>query len=119
MAGDKRLICPASALADGGPRVRFEVEYFGDPAPAFVVRHGGAVRGFLNRCSHVPMELDWQPGLFFTADREHLICSTHGAVYAPDDGRCLGGPCDGKPLVGLLVEERDGQVYFTGFHDGG
>lgn len=119
MAGDARLICDGAELADGGRGVRFEVEYFGDPVPAFVVRHEGAVRGYLNRCSHVPMELDWQPGVFFSADRELLICSTHGAAYAPEDGRCLGGPCDGKPLVGLRVEERDGKVYFTGFDDGG
>jgi hypothetical protein len=29
----------------------------------------------------------------------------------------VGGPCGGKPLVKLRVEERDGQVYFMGFTD--
>lgn len=119
MAGYARLICDGAELADGGRGVRFEVEYFGEAAAAFAVRHEGAVRAYLNRCSHVPMELDWQPGVFFSADGELLICSTHGAAYAPADGRCLGGPCGGKPLVGLRLEERDGKVYFTGFDDGG
>jgi len=32
-------------------------------------------------------------------------------------GRCLGGPCNRTPLVKLRLEERDGSVYFMGFHD--
>jgi nitrite reductase/ring-hydroxylating ferredoxin subunit len=41
----------------------------------------------------------------------------HGAVYEAASGRCLGGPCNGSPLVKLAIEERDGVVYFTGFGD--
>lgn len=118
MADGARLICASAALQDGGKGVRFEVEYFGDAAPAFVVRHAGRVRGYLNRCAHVAMELDWREAEFFDLQRRDLICSTHGAVYAADSGRCLGGPCAGKPLVRLLVEERAGQVYFMGVDDG-
>ncbi len=119
MAEDERLICASSALADAGRGVRFETEYFGEPAPAFVVRHRGEVHAYLNRCSHVAMELDWQEGLFFDAGGVELICSTHGAQYSASDGKCLGGPCNGAPLVKLLIEERDGNVYFKGFCDGG
>jgi nitrite reductase/ring-hydroxylating ferredoxin subunit len=46
-----------------------------------------------------------------------LLCSTHGATYDAQSGRCLGGPCNRAPLVKLRVEERDGEVYFTGFCD--
>lgn len=117
MAQGERLICLSDVLAEGGRGVRFEVEYFGQPAPAFAVRSGGEVRAYLNRCSHVAMELDWQEGVFFDADGRHLLCSTHGATYDPATGRCLGGPCNGTPLVKLRVEERGGAVYFTGFED--
>jgi len=99
--------------------VRFHAAYFGETVPAFVVRHRGEVRGYLNRCSHVAMELDWQEGLFFDAGGDDLICSTHGALYSARDGSCLGGPCNRKPLVALRMEERDGGVYFKGFYDGG
>jgi len=116
MAGAARLICPSTALADAGRAVRFEVDYFGERAPAFVVRFGGRVYGYLNRCSHLPMELDWREGEVFDAEGLHLICSTHGATYAPESGRCLGGPC-GAPLVSLKVREQDGAVYFEGFSD--
>lgn len=117
MAAEPRLICASAALEDGGVGVRFEVEYFGEPAPAFAVRSAGRVHAYLNRCSHVPMELDWQPGVFFDAEGRDLLCSTHGATYEAKTGRCLGGPCNGTPLVKLGIEERDGQVYFTGFAD--
>ena len=117
MADGERLICPSAELAERGRGVRFEVEYFGEPAPAFVVRFAGAVRGYLNRCAHVAMELDWQEGVFFDSTGSDLLCSTHGAAYDPRSGRCVGGPCNGSPLVKLKVEERDGMVYFTGFED--
>ena len=117
MAEEKRLICESGALADSGRGVRFEVEYFGEPAPAFVVRKDGAVHGYLNRCAHVAMELDWQEGVFFDADGRDLLCSTHGAVYEARSGRCIGGPCNGTPLVKLRLEERNGLVYFIGFDD--
>jgi nitrite reductase/ring-hydroxylating ferredoxin subunit len=117
MAGSERLICASGALAGAGRGVRFEVEYFGETAPAFVVRHGGRVHGYLNRCAHLAMQLDWREGEFFDAEGRDLICSTHGAVYEAASGRCLGGPCSGTPLVKLRVEERDGMVYMTGFSD--
>jgi nitrite reductase/ring-hydroxylating ferredoxin subunit len=113
-----RAICESGALADSGKAVRFEIEYFGERAPAFVVRYQGGVYGYLNRCGHLPMELDWREGEVFDLNRRDLICSTHGAVYAADSGRCLGGPCNGTPLVRLRMEERNGKVYFKGIDDG-
>ena len=117
MAEDERLICPSGSLADRGKGVRFEVEYFGSSAPAFAVRCGGRVHAYLNRCSHVAMELDWQEGVFFDSTGLDLICSTHGATYDPASGRCLGGPCNRTPLVKLRVAERGGMVFFTGFEN--
>lgn len=117
MAGDARLICRSSELADSGRGVRFEVEYFGEPAPAFAIRYRGRVHAYLNRCAHVAMELDWQEGVFFDADGRDLLCATHGATYDAATGRCVGGPCNGGRLLKLNMEERDGMVYFTGFED--
>ena len=93
MADDERLICASVALENSGKAVRFEVEYFGGNTPAFVVRYAGNVHGYLNRCGHVPMELDWREGEVFDLEKRDLICSTHGATYAADSGKCLGGPC--------------------------
>lgn len=117
MAVDARLICDSAALENSGKAVRFEVEYFGARAPAFVLRFEDRVYGYLNRCGHMPMELDWREGEVFDLGGRELICSTHGAVYAPQSGKCLGGPCSGTPLVALRVEEHEGKVYFKGFDD--
>jgi nitrite reductase/ring-hydroxylating ferredoxin subunit len=117
MADDARLICASGALREAGTGVRFDVEYFGEQVPAFAVRFQGRVRGYLNRCAHVAMELDWRAGEFFDSTGRDLICSTHGAIYAADSGRCLGGACGGAPLVALRIEERAGHVYFMGVAD--
>jgi nitrite reductase/ring-hydroxylating ferredoxin subunit len=117
VAQAERLICESAALVDSGRGVRFEVEYFGEAAPAFVVRKNGKAHGYLNRCAHVAMELDWQEGVFFDFEGRDLLCSTHGAAYDAQSGRCVGGPCNRTPLVKLRVEERDGKVYFMGFSD--
>ena len=118
MADAERLICPAAALENSGKAVRFEVEYFGENAPAFVVRLEGRVYAYLNRCGHMPMELDWREGEVFDSDGRSLICSTHGATYAAESGKCIGGPCSGTPLVSLDIDERDGGIYFKGIDDG-
>lgn len=108
-----RLVCASGDLAECGDGVRFELELEGETAPAFAIRHGGRVYAYLNRCAHIAMELDWKQGKFFDADREYLICSTHGALYAPESGACRGGPCRGAKLVGLNVFEADGNVYLN------
>jgi len=111
LAETERLICRADALAEGGQGVRFEVETVRGKAHAFVVRYDGAVHAYLNRCAHVPVELDWQQGHFFDHSGLYLICATHGAIYAPESGTCLGGPCKGGQLHKLAVVERDDAVY--------
>ncbi|AOZ00345.1 Rieske (2Fe-2S) protein [Cupriavidus sp. USMAHM13] len=107
-----RRLCDAAALAEGGDGVRFTVELRGREISAFVVRFDGAAHGYLNQCAHVPMELDWQEGRFFESSGLYLMCATHGAIYAPDTGLCVGGPCRGAALVKLRIEERDGGVYW-------
>jgi len=117
MADNARLIAASADVVESGKGARFEVEYFGAPAPAFVVRKDGKAHAYLNRCSHVAMELDWQEGVFFDMDGRDLLCSTHGAMYDAKSGRCMGGPCNKTPLVKLRIEERDGGIYFMGFDD--
>jgi nitrite reductase/ring-hydroxylating ferredoxin subunit len=106
-----RLICASGELAERGDGVRFELEWDGETVPAFAIRHGGRVYAYLNRCAHIAMELDWKQGKFFDAAGDYLICSTHGALYAPESGACRGGPCRGAKLVDLNVFEAGGKVF--------
>ena len=105
-------ICAADSLSEGGKGVRFPVTAGGEDTSGFVVRYDGAVRAYLNRCAHVPIELDWNEGDFFDISGLYLMCSTHGAIYLPESGRCAGGPCRGGRLRPINVVERDGQVYW-------
>ncbi|MGE5386724.1 MAG: Rieske (2Fe-2S) protein [Betaproteobacteria bacterium] len=111
MAENQRLICAAADLEEGGRGVRFSIKQSGREIPAFAVRFGGHVYAYLNQCGHVPVELDWQEGAFFDDSKLYLICSTHGALYSPETGQCLGGRCQGRGLIPLPVVERDGAIY--------
>jgi len=106
------LICDSELLVDGGEGVRFPVAVFGEAATGFVVRFRGTAYAYLNRCAHVPMELDWVPGQFFESSGEFLMCATHGAVYRPESGVCAGGPCRGGKLRPITVREVEGKVYW-------
>jgi nitrite reductase/ring-hydroxylating ferredoxin subunit len=112
MASHQRVIAASADLADGGSGVRFAIEHNGRAIEAFAIRHRGIVHAYLNVCAHQEAQLDWVPGVFFTEDRLHLICSLHGALYEPDTGRCVAGPCPGAALAKLAVSERakDGTV---------
>lgn len=118
MAAGERLICDSSALIDSGDGVCFDTMHRGRREPAFAIRYEGRVYAYLNRCAHMPIELDWSPGKFFDGEGLLLICSSHGALYAPDTGECLGGPCLGG-LVALDVEEREGTVVLKESGNGG
>lgn len=111
MAAGERLICASSELIEGGLGVRFEVMRAGVGVPAFVVRYRGEPRAYVNRCAHVPVELDWQPGAFFDSSGLYLICAVHGALFAPETGHCLAGRCAGRGLEPLAVIERAGGVF--------
>jgi len=105
-------ICGASELDEGGKGKRFPVTAGGEDATGFVVRFGGEVYAYLNRCAHVSIELDWKEGEFFESSGLYLMCSTHGAIYDPESGRCAGGPCRGGRLRPIAVFETDGRIYW-------
>ena len=76
----------------------------------FVINHGGNFYAYVNRCAHVGTPLDMWPNEFFTADGRHLICATHGAMYAPDTGECIAGPCPGARLTRLPLALEEGRL---------
>jgi nitrite reductase/ring-hydroxylating ferredoxin subunit len=111
MAARERLICASSDLVEAGKGKRFELDYRGETAQAFAIRFRGEARAYLNRCAHVPVEMDFELGEFFDLERRYIICSVHGALYDPSDGACLLGRCQGRGLVALPLLERDDAVY--------
>lgn len=104
-------LCNSAELLEAGLALPFDVMYAGQTCRAFAVRFEGQPQAYLNRCTHVAMELDWQPNQVFDATGRWLLCATHGASYRPDTGACAGGPCRGG-LVKIELLERSGVVYW-------
>lgn len=111
MADERIPLCNSHDLADADLAVPFDVVYAGQTCRAFAVRFEGRVVAYLNRCTHVAMEMDYQPNRFFDDSGQWLLCATHGAAYRPDTGQCAGGPCRGG-LVRIPLSEADGVVYW-------
>jgi nitrite reductase/ring-hydroxylating ferredoxin subunit len=101
-------VCASSDLVDQGLGVRFDL---GPDQPAFAIRWEGVVQAYLNRCAHVPVELDWLPGQFLDDRGVYLVCATHGALYEPSTGACVEGPCRNQHLRKLPAVEHEGSVW--------
>ncbi len=108
----RERLCLSAELAEHGRAFGWDVMEHGRPQRAFVLRIDGVPRAYLNRCLHVPVEMDWNPGEFLDSERRYILCSIHGAAYEPRDGRCVGGPCGRGRLTALDVREEAGQVYW-------
>ncbi|MDH3209406.1 MAG: Rieske 2Fe-2S domain-containing protein [Burkholderiaceae bacterium] len=105
-------LCASTDLAEKGRAHVFNVLHYRQPARAFALRHEGRVVAYLNRCVHVPVEMDWQAGEFLDSGKAFIMCANHGATYEPWTGRCVRGPCGRGGLTTLRVEEQDGQIYW-------
>jgi len=112
MPEQRQHLCASGDLRERDTAVSFEVMEFGRRAQAFALRFEGVAVAYLNRCAHVPAEMDWQPGEFWDQERRFIICSVHGALYEPTNGHCLAGPCRGARLWPVPLKEEDGQVYW-------
>jgi len=77
---------------------------------AFLVNYQGTFHAYVNRCRHMTTPLDFVRYQFLTEDGRHLVCLTHGALYDPDSGLCVEGPCKGLALYRLPVLVEQGEV---------
>ena len=108
---DEYLIANVEKMQNAEQGLRFDVDQDGEQIPAFAIRYNDKIYAYLNRCGHIAIQLDFRPGDFFSEDKQNLVCSTHGALYQPESGACLGGPCYGVGLEPLNVEEINGYLY--------
>jgi nitrite reductase/ring-hydroxylating ferredoxin subunit len=102
-------LCALADLADPGSRgfsFRDGDRMFG----AFLVRFGGEIRGYVDRCPHASMPLALWPDRYLTREGDLILCASHGALFRPADGACVAGPCAGRALIPWPVRVEDGQV---------
>lgn len=91
-------LCRLADIAEPGARgfsFRSEEALFA----GFVVRAGGEVRGYEDHCPHAGMPLALFPDRYLTREGDLILCASHGALFRPLDGLCIGGPCGGKTLT--------------------
>lgn len=105
-----QFLCRSDELVERGDGVLFDLLLWRQPARGFALRIDGKAVAYINRCAHVPTELDWNPGQFLDAERKTIVCTVHGAQYAPQSGHCLGGPCGRGRLMAVEVSESGGEV---------
>lgn len=110
MIGPTRSICQLAALADGGSAIRFEIDHEGRRVPCFVIAYESEVFAYRNSCPHRGTELDWQAGEVFDESGLYLVCATHGALFEPASGACVGGPCHGASLSRVPIRVEDNLV---------
>lgn len=63
-----------------------------------VVNSQNGLRVYVNACPHTGVALNWVPDQFFDLEGEYLQCTMHGALFRPEDGYCIHGPCLGRNL---------------------
>ena len=91
----------AKQLAAAGRRGQRDLE-------ALLVNYEGNYFAYVNRCPHAGTPLDLTRAGFLGEDGRHIVCSRHGAVFTPETGLCVEGPCPGASLERLPVA-RDGR----------
>ncbi len=101
--------CRLDELTDPGSR-GFELPTPDGLIECLLVRRGGQVYAYRNRCPHTGAPLDWLPGQFLDLTGELIQCALHGALFLPETGECVRGPCLGAHLVPVPITLKDGWV---------
>ena len=103
------VIAQASDIPQG-TSLKFRLTCGGTLIDGFVINFQGRFYAYSNRCCHIPIPLDWVDNEFFTRDKRHLICLTHGATYEPQTGLCIDGPCPGEYLTVIPIAVKQGEI---------
>jgi nitrite reductase/ring-hydroxylating ferredoxin subunit len=84
------------------------------PWSIIVVRWGKQVFGYVNKCPHDGVNLDWERNQFLDPNGTRLMCGKHGALFELGTGVCVDGPCKGRSLVPVALTILDNDICVTG-----
>ncbi len=101
-------MCHQARLAEGCA-LGFDPHHEGRDT-LLVLRWQGLLRAWLNSCPHLEVPMHYRKGRFLSADGQYIVCFAHGALFVPDTGLCVLGPCLGQSLhpQSLSVDEEGG-----------
>lgn len=104
-----RRLCAESDIKEGEGR-GFVFGSGLEREAVFVIRWKGRLYAYRNSCPHVGTPIDWPENRFFDTSGAFLMCGTHGAVFRPEDGFCIEGPCRGRSLARIEIAIEDGAI---------
>lgn len=102
-------ICHRDDVADPGCH-EFELRIDDIVISGFVLRWQGKWYAYRNSCPHTGVPLNWLPNQFLDPGREYIQCGLHGALFQPENGFCIYGPCLGRSLGSLRVVQRADEI---------
>ena len=77
------------------------------------LRWQGQLRVYRNSCPHWQVPMQYRKDRFMSGDGRHIVCFAHGALFQPDDGLCVLGPCVGQALQRLDVRLSENEVWLA------
>lgn len=105
-ASNATVLCRLDELTDPGSK-GFELQ----GQLLFAVRQGRQVFVYQNRCPHRGIPLEWVKDQFLDHSGRLIQCASHGALFLPESGECVAGPCSGASLTPIASHIKDGKVW--------
>lgn len=102
----KQFVCHLNDLEEA-QSMGFQIGTDDDVLDVLLVRWDNQVQAYVNNCPHLRIPLNWQPDKFMDMEHQYIQCFTHGALFQPEDGLCVSGPCRGESLTPVETEMTD------------
>ena len=80
----------------------------------FVIRWDKQFFGYVNRCPHEGVNLDWERNQFLESGGKRILCGKHGSLFELATGKCVEGRCVGESLEPVSLCVADGDLCVTG-----
>lgn len=103
---DTLAVVDVSSLKSHKDVALFEyTDRLGATCQGFILRWHNTLVAYEDRCPHwhVPLLNDGE--VFAPQGLEaYITCALHGAIFEPDTGECISGPCMGDALTRLEID---------------
>lgn len=108
-------LCRQDEIAEGAAR-GFEQDAAGRDR-FFIVRYQNQLYAWRNACPHRGYEgapMAWRRHAYMNRTGTHVVCSGHGALFDPQTGIGLPGPCAGQALEAITITVTpDGRIFLN------
>ncbi len=110
LAGEEQaqalFLCVKADLPEQGFK-EFKIQTNQGELALFISCQDGETTAYQNKCPHLGVPLNWEANKFYSMEKTHIQCSTHGALFTFDKGLCVAGPCVDQSLAVLDFEWRE------------